>query len=77
MEVVQKFFKVNGRDSFAGYWSFLFENPQQIRIYEWNQLGVRRRSQILILNSERKKEAINIVDTPKKLLDLPKVLEEG
>ena len=31
VEVVQKFFKVNGRDSFAGDWSFLFESPQQIR----------------------------------------------
>ena len=31
VEVVQKFFKVNGRDSFAGYWSFLVESPQQIR----------------------------------------------
>ena len=31
VEVVQKFFKVNGRDSFVGDWSFMFESPQQIR----------------------------------------------
>ena len=31
VEVVQKFFKVNGRDRFAGDWSFMFESPQQIR----------------------------------------------